>query len=93
MLVNPELLLFVQGFGVCPFDELPTHATLQVLLDKTLQDSVTVKSVKPASPNKPFYQKLTEAQEQKIHDPEHDEADDEGTRESLGTEKTQLEGR
>ena len=36
--VNMQLLPFVVGFGVCPLDELPTHATLQVLRRKPADD-------------------------------------------------------
>ena len=61
--VNAPLLPYVVRFGVCPLDELPTHATLQVLLQKPAEDYVSMKSVKPASLNKHFDAKLEEMQE------------------------------
>ena len=50
--VNVSLLPFVRGFGVCPLDELPTHAVLQILLAKPLDDYHTTRAIKPASLHK-----------------------------------------
>ena len=61
--VNIQLLPFVVGFGVCPLDELPTHAILQILLRKPTEDYKTTRSIKPASLNKHFAEKLSELRE------------------------------
>ena len=65
MFVNAQLLPFVVGFGVCPLDELPTHATLQVFLRKPADDYVPTKSIKPPSLNRHFDAKLKEIQDER----------------------------
>ena len=52
------LLPFVMGFGVCPLDELPTHAMLQILLRKPTDDYTTTRAIKPGSLNKHIEEKL-----------------------------------
>ena len=61
--VNVQLLPFVVRFGVCPLDEMPTHALLQILLSKPSDDYQTARSIKFASLNTHFDEKLKELRE------------------------------
>ena len=58
IIVNAMLLPFVMGFGVCPLDEMPTHAMLQVLLRKPADDYATTRAIKPGSLSGHFEGKL-----------------------------------
>ena len=49
MFANVDLLPMIVGFGVCPLDDLPTHATLQLLLRKPHASHTSIRTVKPAS--------------------------------------------
>ena len=71
--VNMTLLPYIVGFGVCPLDELPTHALLQILLSKPCDDYATTRAVKPASLHKHFEAKLEEIKDEMHKDEGEDE--------------------
>lgn len=68
--INMELLPYVVGSGVCPLNELPTYAALQVLRRKSLDDYVGKKPAKPASLHKHLDTTLKYMQEEQIADGE-----------------------
>ena len=86
IIVNMMLLPFVMGFGVCPLDEMPTHAMLQILLRKPLDDYATTRAINPGSLNKHFEEELKEIMEEPHQDEgEGTKAKDEQRKSSLPT--------